>query len=256
MVGAEGTPEYGVSFRAAAERWKDAAGRAQARTTVIGLAPAGGPPDRRKLEEAIAQAVGTAGNPLWLVLIGHGTFDGRTARFNLRGPDVASDELAAWLKPARRPLVIVNGASASAPFLKPLTGTDRVILTATKSGTEQNATRFGGFLAEAIADPAADLDHPEPSSPSPPGLRDEPDGQRPRPDLRRRLESAVVPVPHGDDVRRADGQRDLPDGRSGGLAAHYYRDQLHRQRSAAAHERHDREANAPIVRLTRPRPSS
>ena len=68
------------------------------------------------------------------MLIGHGTFDGRTARFNLRGPDVATDELAAWLKPSRRPVVIINGASASAPFLRPLAGPDRVIVTATRSG--------------------------------------------------------------------------------------------------------------------------
>jgi hypothetical protein len=34
----------------------------------------------------------------------------------------------------------------------------RVIITATRSGNEVNVTRFGGYLARAIADPAADLD--------------------------------------------------------------------------------------------------
>jgi hypothetical protein len=158
VVGAEGSPEYGARFRGAAERWQQAAGRAGARTTVIGLQPDGGTPDRKRLQEAIARSIGDAPDPLWVVLIGHGTFDGRTARFNLRGPDLAPEDLAAWLKPSRRPLVIINAAPASAPFLKPLTGPDRVIVTATRSGSEKQATRFGGFLADAIADTAADLD--------------------------------------------------------------------------------------------------
>jgi hypothetical protein len=158
VVGAEGAPEYGARFRAAAERWQKAAGQAGARATVIGLAPAGGASDRSRLQKAVSDAVGESTDPLWLVLIGHGTFDGRTARFNLRGPDLAPDELASWLKPSKRPLVIINGASASAPFLKPLTGPDRVIVTATKSGSEKNATRFSGFVADAIADLSADLD--------------------------------------------------------------------------------------------------
>jgi hypothetical protein len=158
VIGAEGTPEYGARFREAADRWQKAALRAGARAQVIGLASAGPEPDRRRLQESITQAIASSGDPLWLVLIGHGTFDGRTARFNLRGPDVAPDELAAWLEPSRRPVVIINGASASAPFLKPLAGKERIVVTATRAGSEQSATRFGGFLADAIADDAADLD--------------------------------------------------------------------------------------------------
>ena len=34
----------------------------------------------------------------------------------------------------------------------------RVVITATRSGYELNATRFGNYLARAVADPAADLD--------------------------------------------------------------------------------------------------
>jgi hypothetical protein len=55
-------------------------------------------------------------------------------------------------------LVVIDVASASGPFLKALSGPDRVIVTATRSGREQNATRLGGFVAEAIADQSADLD--------------------------------------------------------------------------------------------------
>ena len=92
------------------------------------------------------------------MLIGHGTFDGHTAKFNLRGPDVTAEELAEWLKPLKRPLAVINCASASAPFINRLAGENRVVITATKSGDEQNFARFGQYISAAIADPAADLD--------------------------------------------------------------------------------------------------
>jgi hypothetical protein len=62
------------------------------------------------------------------------------------------------LKPCKRPLAVIDCSSASGPFINALSGPDRVIVTATRSGDEVNATRFGGYLAKAIADPAADLD--------------------------------------------------------------------------------------------------
>jgi hypothetical protein len=54
--------------------------------------------------------------------------------------------------------VVVCGFSASGAFLKPLTAPDRVIVCATRSGSENNFARFGGYFSESIADPAADLD--------------------------------------------------------------------------------------------------
>jgi hypothetical protein len=92
------------------------------------------------------------------VLIGHGTFDGKEARFNLRGPDLSASNLVEWLKPIRRPAVVINTASASAPFLKPLSGTNRIVITATRSGSEQNFARFGGYFARALAERSGDLD--------------------------------------------------------------------------------------------------
>ena len=92
------------------------------------------------------------------MLIGHGTYDGREAKFNLRGPDVTDLELSEWLAPFKRPVVIINCASASGPFINRLSGNNRVVVTATKSGYEMNFARFGQYLAEAIADQRADLD--------------------------------------------------------------------------------------------------
>jgi hypothetical protein len=93
-----------------------------------------------------------------LMLIGHGTFDGEY-KFNLPGPDVSAPELAAMLNkiPATRQLV-VNTTSASGGSLEPLKKEGRVIVSATKSGSEKNATVFARFWVEALRDPAADLD--------------------------------------------------------------------------------------------------
>jgi hypothetical protein len=158
VVGAPGSKEYGARFTTWADRWKRAAAKAEARFSLLGTDDNPKQSDRQRFADTLAREAAETRGDLWLVLIGHGTFDGRTAKFNLRGSDVSSDELAAWLKPVHRPLVVIDAASASGPFLKTLSGPDRIIVTATRSGREQNATRLGGFVSEAIVDPAADLD--------------------------------------------------------------------------------------------------
>ena len=159
VLGAEGEPEYGRQFATWADRWAEAARKGGARLVEVGRA---GPPsdDKQRLQAAIdAEAkVNDPTRPLWLVLIGHGTYDGREAKFNLRGPDVSAAELAEWLKPVRRPLAVIDCASASAPFLNKLSARGRVVVTATRTGSENNFARFGDHLSASIADPAADLD--------------------------------------------------------------------------------------------------
>lgn len=162
VVGAGGTPEYEAQFAQWAGLWEQAAAKGGARFTSIGLDGSSlasqAKTDRTTLQEMLTGESQQSAAALWLVFIGHGTYDGRVAKFNLRGPDVSANELAEWLRPFSRPLVIINTASSSAPFLSVLSGPNRVIVTATKSGFEQNYTRFGGYLAEAIAEPKADLD--------------------------------------------------------------------------------------------------
>ena len=158
VVGAPGTPEYAAQFRNWADQWQAAAKKGSAESVRIGLDEQTNVTDRDQLRAALAEHSTTGREPLWVVLIGHGTYDGRIAKFNLRGPDVTEAELAEWLAPLKRPLVLIHCGSASGPFLSKLSGTNRVIITATRSGDEQNYARFGQFLAEAIADPRADLD--------------------------------------------------------------------------------------------------
>lgn len=157
LVGAPGTPDYEGLFRKWAEQWTAAAEKSQAKCTVIGLSdhPAS---DREEIDQALKTTEKTGSRELWIVLIGHGTFDRRIAKFNLRGPDISTDDFKEWLKPIERPLVLIDTSAASAPFLTQLAGTNRVVVTATKSGSEQNFARFGGFLAEALVDSSSDLD--------------------------------------------------------------------------------------------------
>ena len=158
VIGAPGEPEYAEQFSTAADLWQKAAAKGGLRTTVIGLSPDAAENDRARLLHALAENVSRDAGELWLVFIGHGTFDGRNAKFNLRGPDISAEDLAAALKPCHRPTAIIQCASASGPFLRALSTPGRVIITATRSGSEVNATRFGGYLARAIGDAAADLD--------------------------------------------------------------------------------------------------
>ncbi|HEX4809599.1 MAG TPA: hypothetical protein VH325_11755 [Bryobacteraceae bacterium] len=94
-----------------------------------------------------------------LLMIGHGTFDGDTYKFNLPGPDMTADEIAKLLDhiPARRQLV-VNMTSASGASLPALAKKGRVVITATKSGNEKNLTVFPRYFLDALRDPEADTD--------------------------------------------------------------------------------------------------
>ena len=157
VVGAPGEEDYGRSFAQWAARWEKAAKQGGAESKVIGLSTGESFGDRDQLQQQLA-AESKEGAELWLVLIGHGTFDGKEAKFNLRSNDFTATELSGWLQPFRRPIAVINTASASAPFLQRLAATNRVVMTSTRSGSEVNFARFGQYLSESIADLSADLD--------------------------------------------------------------------------------------------------
>lgn len=158
VVGAAGTSEFGRQFSQWADRWERAAQTGGVRLESVGRASVSHQSDRDRLRQLLNEAQRASYEELWLVLIGHGTFDGREAKFNLRGPDVSAAELQQWLEPLSCPTIVINCASSSGPFSSRLSKEDRVIVTATKSGFEQNFARFGDFLSQSIADPDADLD--------------------------------------------------------------------------------------------------
>lgn len=94
-----------------------------------------------------------------LFLIGHGSFDGTEYKFNIPGPDLTAAELTALVNrvPGTRQLV-VNMSSCSGASLPALAKKNRIVITATKSGTEKNAPVFPRYWIDALQDPAADTD--------------------------------------------------------------------------------------------------
>jgi hypothetical protein len=99
------------------------------------------------------------GDVLFVMLIGHGSGDETTTRFNVPGPDITAADFARILDPVSGPTIaIVNAASASGGFIAALSGRNRVIVTATKSDMEKNQTRFASYFVRAYASDVADAD--------------------------------------------------------------------------------------------------
>jgi len=99
------------------------------------------------------------GDEVVIILIGHGSFDGKIAAFNLPGPDLTATDWAALvgkLNGAR--IAFVDLSSSSGAFLQPLSGPGRTVMTATKTGGERLEPKFGRYFVEAFADAAADAD--------------------------------------------------------------------------------------------------
>lgn len=162
IAGLGGTPEYETQF----EKWAtdlDTELRKNgpdARVQTISGAAAT-KQNIQKLLSGVAETA-AADDAFTLLLIGHGTFDGTNYKFNIPGPDITAAELAAMLNqiPAQRQLV-VNMTSCSGASVALLARHDRVVITATKSGTENNATVFARYWVDALRDPVADTDKNE-----------------------------------------------------------------------------------------------
>lgn len=94
-----------------------------------------------------------------IVLIGHGSTIGGDARINLPGPDMTAQDCAALLAgfPTQE-ILLVNLASASGDWIGPLSGDRRVVVTATRSGTERDESLFGGYFVAALTAEEADTD--------------------------------------------------------------------------------------------------
>ncbi len=115
--------------------------------TLLGMAERAGPSDR-----------------IFIFLIGHGsaTGSGQESRFNLPGPDVTAGDFARLLEHfPTQPVIFANTASASGDFVKVLSGPNRTIVTATKSGFERNETIFARFFVAAFTGDGADVDKNE-----------------------------------------------------------------------------------------------
>jgi hypothetical protein len=170
VVGLAGDPEHAALFH----KWGTTLAEASER---LGVAPerlvylvdapvdgdkrVTGKASRDEIAKALETFAGAAApeDVVVVTLIGHGSFDGRVAKFNLPGPDMAPADFNVLLKqlPAKQ-IVFVDTTSSSGPFVDELSGPGRTIVTATRNGAEQYDTLFGGYFVEAMTSEAADSD--------------------------------------------------------------------------------------------------
>ena len=94
-----------------------------------------------------------------VVLIGHGSTVGGEARINLPGPDMRAADFALLLDAfSTQEIVFANLSSASGDWIAALSGERRVVVTATRSGTERDESIFGGYFVAALTEDDADTD--------------------------------------------------------------------------------------------------
>ena len=95
---------------------------------------------------------------VFVMLIGHGSGDAAAAKFNLVGPDLASEEWGALLKPIAARIAFVDSTSSSFPFVAALSGPNRVVITATGSYAQRYHTVFPDAFIQALMAPESDAD--------------------------------------------------------------------------------------------------
>lgn len=122
-------------------------------------------PETKSTKENIASLLAklstrvAPGDQIYLLLIGHGSFDNEEARFNLPGRDLSASDFDELLAPFHeQQIVFVNTASASGAFLPVVAKPNRIVVTATKSGFERNEAQFGQYFVEAYSGDAGDTD--------------------------------------------------------------------------------------------------
>jgi hypothetical protein len=162
VAGLGGEPDYEQRFTAQAKDLDKVFKATGAGAHVFTLSGAQATAAQLKAALATVAQQATASDDFVLILIGHGSFDGTEYKFNLVGPDLSAAEIAALCdRIAAKRQLIVDTTSSSGGSIAALERSGRAIVTATKSGTEKNATVFARYFVEALQDPAADVDKNE-----------------------------------------------------------------------------------------------
>ena len=171
VSGIGGEPAYGDTFHRWSTQMLDVAeeelGIPRERVTYLAEKPERAPDriddesKKQALEDAIERLAARtgAGDTVVVLYFGHGNAVDNTAMLNLPGPDISAGELAEALAPlASRTLVVVVTSASSGPFAAALSAPNRIIITATRTGAEDNHTLFGGYFVQAFSEDNADTD--------------------------------------------------------------------------------------------------
>ena len=132
----------------------------------IPAVPALAVPDKDNIKltfEILAQQVADD-DEIFIFLLGHGSVQEQgpgqlEALFNIPGRDISAQDFAQLLAPfTEQKVIFINTTAASGGFIKALSAPNRVIVTATASGTERYYAQFGRFFIDALAETGADID--------------------------------------------------------------------------------------------------
>jgi hypothetical protein len=119
----------------------------------------------RSTREGVTQAIENIatrahrGDRVFILLLGHGSMQNDESRFSMPGPDLTAGDFAELLdRLAAQSVAFIDASSASGDFVKRLSGPNRIIITATKSGFEGNETLFAEHFVDAFVKDGADTD--------------------------------------------------------------------------------------------------
>lgn len=169
IQGLSGEPQYKRQFDAAVTQVVDAARTrwnvSDANITL--LSEAANPAKRveKATKETVASSLLTLagrakpGDVVLLLLLGHGSGEGRESKVNLPGVDPTAADFSMWLAGlSRQTVVFVNAATGSGDFVDVLQGPGRIVVTATRSAMERNESVFATHFAAGLTGNAGDAD--------------------------------------------------------------------------------------------------
>ncbi len=120
-----------------------------------------GPSDAKTIKATFTNLANLvkAGDQFMLVLIGHGTGGGETAKFNITGPDLDAAEFSTLINKIKtQNIVVVNTTSAGHDFVQTQSGFGRILVSATRSRAEKYDTTFPKYFVEGLRNHNADRD--------------------------------------------------------------------------------------------------
>lgn len=179
VEGLGGQPQYEDEFVAAGEKIAAASESMTDKDKVVRFSGTGATRAALMKHFADLGKKMTADDRAAIYLVGHGSFDGETYKFNIAGPDVSGADLKKVMEglPGRNHFLVSPGSTSGA-LLEAITGVpaprDNVpgrtaapapaakespylLIAGTRNGNERNATQFGRHFADALTSQEADL---------------------------------------------------------------------------------------------------
>jgi hypothetical protein len=156
VAGLGGEAAYDEAFGEESHAVADFARQMGHRTTLL----TGPNATREHLGQQLSELASEAdlADQIVLSLVGHGSFDRKTYRFNVSGPDVTGEDLKGWLDNIKASVLVIATGSASGALHDYIADEGRLLVTGTRDGNERHATVFGRYFVDALGAEEADLD--------------------------------------------------------------------------------------------------